>query len=267
MQRTVVQHEVLMRHLPRCLRLAGAALVAVAATTSGQASSASRSATLTVQRLGGSVLDTTGAPVPLADVRLSATDGWHHALLTDGSGHFVFTLVPVGQAQLEVRRLGFRPITRTLTVSDGDGDGSDSTRIVLAATATELAGIEVNDHPEGGGALAGFYSRRRSNNFGHYLDRADIEKTHAQRPSEALRTVPGVNIQPSRRVGNVIRIRNCRPTIWIDGIRVQDAELDEVTSVDDVAAVEIYKSLAGLPQQFIDRTNPCGAILIWSRSR
>ena len=65
--------------------------------------------------------------------------------------------------------------------------------------------------------------------------------------------MPGVLVQPSRRVGNVVRVRNCRPTVWIDGVRVPDAELDEVTSLEDVAAVEIYKSLAGLPQQFIDR--------------
>jgi hypothetical protein len=67
-------------------------------------------------------------------------------------------------------------------------------------------------------------------------------------------------------VGNLVRFRNCRPTIWLDGIRLQDAELDEVSSMDDVAAIEIYKSLAGLPQQFIDRTNPCGGILLWTRN-
>jgi hypothetical protein len=71
---------------------------------------------------------------------------------------------------------------------------------------------------------------------------------------------------PSQRIGNLVRFRNCRPTVWVDGIRVVDAELDEVTSMENVAAVEIYKSLAGLPQQFTDRTNPCGGILIWSRN-
>jgi len=256
-----------MRGPLRRVRLAGAMLAAIAMSASGQASGSMRPAAQTVQRFAGSVLDTTGAPVALADVRLSATDGWHHAQLTDGQGHFVFTLVPVGQAQLEVRRLGFRPITRALLVSVADGEGSDSTRVILAASATELVGIEVKEHAEPSEAPAAFYSRRRSNSFGHYLDRTEIEASHAQRPSDALRTVPGVMVQPSRRIGNVIRIRNCRPTIWIDGVRVQDAELDEVTSVDDVAAIEIYKSLAGLPQQFIDRTNPCGAILIWSRNR
>jgi hypothetical protein len=37
--------------------------------------------------------------------------------------------------------------------------------------------------------------------------------------------------------------------------------------MSDMAAVEIYSSLAGLPPQFLDRTNPCGAIVVWSRDR
>jgi hypothetical protein len=141
-------------------------------------------------------------------------------------------------------------------------------RIVLATIAVALAGIQVNDAPpEEDRSLAAFYARRRTNNFGHYLDRGQIEATHAQRPSDALRSVPGILVRPSARlIGNIIRIRNCRPTVWIDGLRVAGAELDEVANLADIAAIEVYKSLAGLPQEFIDRTNPCGGILIWSRS-
>jgi len=248
-----------MRHPFVHPRLAGALLAALAATASGQAPRG--------HRVAGSVVDTSGAPVSLAEVRVTGADARRFASMTDRTGHFALDSVPAGRAQLQVRRLGFRPVTRPLMVPDVGGDGRDSTRIVLVAAAAELAGIEVVDSaPEHDAALEGFYARRRTNNFGHYLDRAQLEATHALRPSDALRSIPGILIQPSRRVGNVIRIRNCRPTIWIDGIRIQDAELDEVTSMSDVAAVEVYKSLAGMPQQFIDRSNPCGGILIWSRN-
>ena len=213
----------------------------------------------------GLIVDTAGAPVPLASVRLS-TDGYHEALLSDATGHFAFLVVPIGRAQLEVRRLGFRPISRVLVVTGAANDALDSTRVILPAIAAELAGIEVSEQGPGNElGLEGFNSRRLSNNFGHYLDRAQLEATHAQRPSDALRGVPGVLVQPSNRIGNIVRIRNCRPTVWLDGVRIPDAELDEVTSLDNVTAVEVYKSLAGMPPQFIDRTNPCGAILLWSR--
>jgi hypothetical protein len=237
----------------------GLVLVSVATIAHAQAGGSSDRA---AHPVAGSVVDEAGSPVPFADIRLVAFDGSRLASQTDRVGHFLFASVPDGVAEVEIRRLGFRPHTRRVNVPAQQQ--GDSARIVLAALAAELQGIEVSSDRDG--LLAGFYSRQKSNNFGHYLDRAAIEATHAQRPSESLRAVPGVRLLPSPRVGNLVRIRNCRPTIWLDGIRLQDAELDEVSSMDDVAAIEIYKSLAGLPQQFIDRTNPCGGILLWSRN-
>jgi hypothetical protein len=216
-------------------------------------------------RVAGVVLDSGGAAVPFADVRLAMPDGRRFASSSDETGRFRFSGLPPGPARVEVRRIGFRPYAQEIVVAETEA--ATGMRILLAVAAAQLTGIEVSDsRDETDPALTGFYSRRRSNNFGHYLDRSQIEATHAQRASEALRTVPGVLVQPSRRVGNVVRVRNCRPTVWLDGVRLPGVELDEVTTVDDVAAVEIYKSLAGLPQQFIDRTNPCGAILVWSRT-
>lgn len=197
-----------------------------------------------------------------ADVHLIAPGGVKLASQTDKVGHFIFPNVPQGLAEIEIKRLGFHPFNRRVNVPAQDI--SDSAQIVLATAVAALEGIEVSTERDP--LLAGFYARQKTNNFGHYLDRDAIEATHAQRPSESLRGVPGVMLLPSSRVGNLVRFRNCRPTIWLDGIRVHDAELDEVAMLDDVAAIEIYKSLAGLPQQFIDRTNPCGGILVWSRN-
>jgi hypothetical protein len=239
--------------------IVSAFLLSVATIARAQAGGA---ADRTTHHVAGSVVDEAGSPVPFADVRLVAFDGSRLASQSDRDGHFAFQYVPDGVAEVEIRRLGFRPYVRRVNVPAREH--GDSVRAVLAVTVAALEGIEVSG--ERNGLLEGFYARQKSNNFGHYLDRAAIEATHAQRPSESLRAVPGVRLLPSPRVGNLVRIRNCRPTIWLDGIRLVDAELDEVSSMDDVAAIEIYKSLAGLPQQFIDRTNPCGGILLWSRN-
>ena len=240
-------------------RIVSALLLSAATIARAQAAEPDRA----THAVAGSVVDEAGSPVPFADIRLVAFDGSRLGSQTDRVGHFIFTSVPDGLAEVEIRRLGFRRVTRRVRVPAQDL--TDSSRIVLAAVAAELEGIEVSGG-ERDGLLAGFYARQKSNNFGHYLDRAAIEATHAQRPSESLRAVPGVRLLPSPRMGNLVRFRNCRPTIWLDGIRLVDAELDEVSSMDDVAAIEIYKSLAGLPQQFIDRTNPCGGILLWTRN-
>ena len=72
---------------------------------------------------------------------------------------------------------------------------------------------------------------------------------------------------PSPQWGSVVRIRGCRPLLWIDGQRVPGAELDEVLNVRDIAALEVYNSFAGIPPQFIDRETNCGAIVVWTKVR
>jgi hypothetical protein len=254
-----------MRHRFMQFRIVTLLLATSISSVRGQAPGASAPRDASTHRVAGTVSDEGGSPVAYADIRLTAIDGSLQAVQTDGLGHFAFAAVPAGVAQLEIRRLGFHPLSRSMSVPAADG--RDSARIVLGTLVARIAGVEISDDaPELDAALGGFYSRKQSNNFGHYLDRAALEVTHAQRPSEALRSVPGVMLLPSQRIGNIVRFRNCRPTIWLDGIRLADAELDEVTSLENLAAVEIYKSLAGLPQQFVDRTNPCGGILIWSRN-
>jgi hypothetical protein len=79
--------------------------------------------------------------------------------------------------------------------------------------------------------------------------------------------VPGVRVLPSKRIGYVVRIRGCRPTVWIDGVRAAGAEVDEVATMADISGVEVYSSIAGMPPQYVDRDNPCGGILVWSRTR
>jgi hypothetical protein len=254
-----------MRKSANLLGVAAGALVLLGAGAAAQRAPSPPSTASAPHHLGGVVLDSAGTAVPLADLRLTASDGRQFRSSADERGRFRLAGIPAGSARLEAKRLGYLPAVRAVIVPESDSVAD--IQMILGLLPAELRGIEVNaSSDENDPSLAGFYARRRSNNFGHYLDRAQLEETHAQRASEALRTVPGVLVQPSRRIGNVVRIRNCRPTVWLDGVRLPDAELDEVTNVGDLAAVEIYKSLAGLPQQFIDRTNPCGAIVVWSRT-
>ena len=48
------------------------------------------------------------------------------------------------------------------------------------------------------------------------------------------------------------------------GVPVAFAEL---MSVGDIGAMEVYTSRAGVPPQYTDRLNPCGAILFWTRRK
>ncbi len=84
--------------------------------------------------------------------------------------------------------------------------------------------------------------------------------------SQVVRTIPGVTLIPSR-FGSVVRLRGCKPLLWLDGVRLPGAELDELIHPSEVAALEVYPSWAGIPAQYFDRSATCGTILLWTRSR
>jgi hypothetical protein len=86
--------------------------------------------------------------------------------------------------------------------------------------------------------------------------------------SDLFRNVPGVSVKTNPAGGNAIRIRDCQPMVMIDGQRSPGAELDELISPGDIAAVEFYPSSAGVPAQYLERGNRlCGLILVWTKNQ
>ena len=217
-------------------------------------------------RIAGFVSDSNGVAVAGADVRLTPVKQNPMWARTDAAGHFVLATAPNGLAQLNVRRLGFHQFNGTIQVGP---DAPDSLNITIYVASTELAAINVTEVSPGDSlAPAEFYARKRTNQWGHFLDREAIEEKQATSPAELLRGMAGVALQRNLRTGGMLlRIRGCKPSVWVDGVRAGGAELDEVMNVHDLAGIEVYNSQAGLPPQYVDKTNHlCGAtVLVWTR--
>lgn len=178
-------------------------------------------------------------------------------------GSFVFEAVPGGPLYLKVRRLGFRPFSiqlRADTIS-----GKKVVRVVLQAAPVELASVDVE--AQSTPAMKDFNERRRKRGTGRFIDRAEIMRQRPAFTSDMLFSYPGMSMRPGR-IGNSVRVRGCKPAVWIDGVQAQGAELDEVTRPSDIDGIEIYSSWSGVPPQFADRGGrTCGAILVWTRIR
>lgn len=166
---------------------------------------------------------------------------------------------------MNVRRLGFTP--RDTTVQIAENFDQADVRIVLASAAAELSPTEVLAERESDVRLHSFYTRQAHNKYGSYIDPATIERRHPIFTSELLRFVPGVKVQPSVGSGNRVTIRGCAPVVWIDGAKLQDAQLDDVAQAQDVAAIEVYRSFSGLPSEYFDRSANCGTIIVWTKLR
>ena len=215
--------------------------------------------------LAGVVTDSGHTPVVAAEVGLVRADSILRIVRTDAEGHFTLDELPADVVRIVVRRLGYQP--RSFNVRIRPDSQPAHLTAVLTSMPSSLEPVRVMEKmDESRGRLREFDERRQTNNFGHFFEREQIEQSHAQRLSEVLRSVPGVMLSASRRFGNIVRIRGCRPLVWVDGVRLPGAELDEaVTSPHDVAAIEVYSSTAGIPARYFDRSNPCGTILVWTR--
>jgi hypothetical protein len=200
-------------------------------------------------------------PVSSAEVGLTL-DGMKQVFVRSGSdGRFAFSGVPLGPGKIMVRRLGYR--ARTITLDMVKVRAGEPLKIDLESTASEMDTVTVEAMK---GRMEEFYNHKNKISFGYFIDQPEIRKRAPRYVSELFRTIPGARIQVSRRIGNTVTLRGCQPRIWVDGVRTQDTELDEVANVDEVAAIEVYPSWAGTPPQYMDReSRACGTIIIWSR--
>jgi hypothetical protein len=218
-------------------------------------------------RLVGSVRDSAGTPVFEADVSIPAS---HLLTRSDRAGVFTMDHVPVGATKLAVRRLGYEPQYLDIAVENG---ATDTIRVVMRVQAQILAGMDISaQEMRRRAAIEDFY-RRAVRGQGNYITREDITERHAIRLSDALAGVPGLDLV--RRGGHrgmavrfmnssVVR-RDCVPQYWLDGVRVDDVEIDDF-SPSDIEGIELYQGPSTTPLQFSQGSaTKCGAVVIWTR--
>ena len=230
-----------------------------------------------VYRLVGTVSAPDGQVVSGADVSLVERDTAVRVTRSDSAGRFMFEGLTTPGVTVRVRRLGYEP--QVLSVYVTKGGRTATIAVTLVPSVASLDPVLVEDtakHDRPNPRLIAFNERRASNSFGHYVTEEMLAKLRPQHASDALRTVSGVMLRPAK-FGNLVRLRGCGvrglsfertgPLVWLDGVRLPGAEIDEVTRGPDIAGIEVYNSFAGVPAQFFDRTAVCGTILVWTKHR
>lgn len=224
----------------------------------------------TVSRnIRGIVTDTARAPIPNVEVILERSSGGSAASQTgravsSASGEFLIQGLTPGPGKLNIRRLGY--VARSLEVVVAADAGTGPLEVVLQPASFRLDTVRVEAASTG--AIPEIVGRQRRRGSGHFVSRSDIERRRQAYVSDVLRSVPGVSVRASSGIGNVVRLRGCRPAIFMDGVQALNAELDEMARPSDIEGIEIYSSWAGVPPQYVDRSGRyCGAILVWTRRR
>ena len=173
--------------------------------------------------------EATGQPVALAQVAVSGTSLGRE---TDNTGRYMIANVPAGVHRVEVRRVGFRPTSRTVTVTDG---GSTTVDFALTTAPTTLAEVVTTVTGE---------QTRASMGVAISTVRADsvIREAPVFNVADLLNTrVPGAVIMGQNGyAGTVspIRLRGLNsftlsnnPIIIVDGARIESTQSADANTV------------------------------------
>ena len=218
-------------------------------------------------RLSGTVIDHTGKPVIGAHAivwgtKLNAT--------TNERGAFVLDGLPGGSQTLEVRVIGYMPVTRTVQLAESR---PASTEVVLDKSAQILSTVTVRGEMVYSRNLADFNRRRRSG-WGVFRTSEEIARRGRNtRLSQLLQDVFGVRVDRRgsqsivlmRRAATTgIGMAECVPSLFVDGMNDLVRDYDAYFA-DEIAGIEVYPRESTRPFEFIDPANPCGVVAIWTR--
>ncbi len=243
----------------------------------------------------GTVTDTAGAPLPYCYVRLARAQA---SILCDQAGRFRLGDATFGTNTIEVRRLGYVPARFTVDVEDTVLD----VQIQLTPLATQLQPVTVTASELNQSLVSeGFYERLRQREMGVgsgvFITPQEIEQLRPQHVTQLLSDRPAVKMGYTGELAIPWdRNGDCILNVFLDGIEVKNVYgtpensiqgqrigrgfgsrtgrvlpdritglgIDGLVGPEQVAAIEIYPSGPGVPQQF-QVFGSCGAIVIWTK--
>ena len=186
----------------------------------------------------------------------------------DAAGRVQWDDLGAGEHRVEAAAPGW---TTAVTVVGG---GERSLTLVLQPEPGRAVGgreaLDALRDPAGTAVLRrrGFY-RRRGNRTGAFFTRAEIEGWGVRTLSDVFGIVSGVQVDRRDGLARVTsnRRRACPLVVFLDGVEAYalGTQIDAVP-IDDVAGVEVYRGLSGVPVEFYrdQRARDCGVVLVWT---
>lgn len=125
--------------------------------------------------------------------------------------------------------------------------------------------------------LAGFY-HRATNAQGYFVTPEQMESHRPALLSQALRSVPGLNVNCRTLAANTCiasfdrvtratmgNARPCPLMLFLDGVRFGPVreDMDGIVPGSQIAAIEAYRGMGDLPREFVSSDTQCGVIVVW----
>lgn len=217
-------------------------------------------------RVTGRVVNKSGQPVAGARVDI---EGIAAAAITRANGDFTLDSLPSGTQTLEVRKIGYSVTEHPVELSAAT---PQQVTIRMADFVPTLETVRVEARRDKNLFDVGFSQRQRMG-MGYYITR-DKLNTNAIRVTDALRTIPGINVVSDGSGQNVITssrdaMGGC-VNIFVDGSpwqQVTPGDLDSYLRADELGAIESYSSSTVPPQFTVPGQGNCQTLVIWTERR
>jgi carboxypeptidase family protein len=213
-------------------------------------------------------------------------------------GEFRLPGVPAGRWLVEVRRVGYRSTSDSVTVTS---NADASLNFVLQPAPVTLDSVVTRADAQQyiSPNLRGFMERMKSHQGGYFIGDSVLRQNESRQLPTVIETrAPGLNLY---RLGNTIYAVSaragaapaqcgvfqhcvktsrklpeaCYVTVYLDGVPQFDprhlspttppTDLNTI-NVADLTGVEYYPSPESVPTEY-QGTSPCGALLLWTREK
>ncbi|MEO7996417.1 MAG: hypothetical protein ABI852_03170 [Gemmatimonadaceae bacterium] len=232
------------------------------------------------------VLDVNGVPIPNVTVALNGGS----TRVSDKAGVVNVKAAPRDSLRVLVRRMGYKAFEGKV----GRDSITGSYAVTLTPTSQSLKTVKVEGRQSKSSLdLTGFYDRiqevQRGAVIGEFFTPEDVEARATPKVTDFLRASRFVQLRyvkpfPNEKESTVIAGRaGCALVVLIDGMQVANMsgeingksrsggalDINELVNMSDIAAIEIYPSIANAPVAIATRVlgNACGVVAIWTGGR
>ena len=249
------------------------------ASSTGQAGKTARAVGVVgTAQLRGTVNDAdNNKPIRNAQIAVLGTE---RTALTDASGSFLLRGIPAGTRTLEIRTIGYLPVTFT---ADFATNGIRDTTLSINRRAQTLERVTVKAKEASNSLmLQEGFDTRRAQGLGKFITQKDVERHPASSLTDVLAGAGNLRIEygtggfpmPYLRGGNSGK---CIPNYFLDNMYIEVTsagppgkkpftDLSDFVKPEYIKGIEVYSNSGTIPAQFdLTSSTGCGSIVIWTR--